>query len=244
MRTSLLLLLSIPVLVGTAGCGRGKADPAGREIAEWVLEKGGTLTVAGDRSEVKRASALPEGRLQILRINLNQRTVSDEDLQKLSGLRNLVYLGLYGTDVSDRGLEHLAGLRTLEEIELSYTRVGDPGLEMLTPLPRLGRLFLYGTQVTDAGLAHFQDCKNLEALGVYRTPLSDAAHLVSRIAKQNDGQQLEIVTTIDDPKTFTKPWQVRQVLDWRPDYPVLAEHDCEQTAGSADEAREYGYTVP
>lgn len=74
--------------------------------------------------------------------------------------------------------------------------------------------------------------------------LSDAAHLATRITKHAAPHELEVVTTIDDPKTYTTSWTVRQVLDWRPDYIVLSEHDCEETGGSVEEAKSYGYSLP
>jgi hypothetical protein len=73
--------------------------------------------------------------------------------------------------------------------------------------------------------------------------VSDAARLTSRIAKNAATKQLEIVTTIDDPRTYSRPWTLRQVLDWRPDYLVLSEHDCEEGAGSVQEAIDGGYTI-
>jgi hypothetical protein len=71
--------------------------------------------------------------------------------------------------------------------------------------------------------------------------ISNAAHITSRITKNTQRGELEILHTIDDPKTYTKPWTIRQRVQWRPDYLVLAEHDCEETAGSVDDAKQYGY---
>jgi hypothetical protein len=76
------------------------------------------------------------------------------------------------------------------------------------------------------------------------TLLSDKAHLTSRLTKRSDGRVLEVITEIDDPVNYTKPWVVRQILNWRPDYLVLAEHDCEQSAGQPEDAVKYGYSLP
>jgi hypothetical protein len=76
------------------------------------------------------------------------------------------------------------------------------------------------------------------------TVMSDQAHLTTRLTKRSEGRELEVVTEIDDPATFTKPWVVSQILNWRPDYLVLAEHDCEETAGQPEDAKKYGYSVP
>ena len=71
--------------------------------------------------------------------------------------------------------------------------------------------------------------------------ISGAARITSRITKNAQRGELAILHLIDDPKTYTKPWTTRQRIQWRPDYPMLAEHDCEETAGSIEEAKQYGY---
>lgn len=71
--------------------------------------------------------------------------------------------------------------------------------------------------------------------------ISAAARITSRITKHAQRGELEVLHTIEDPKTYTRPWTTRQRIQWRPDYPVLAEHDCEETAGSIEEAKRYGY---
>jgi hypothetical protein len=49
---------------------------------------------------------------------------------------------------------------------------------------------------------------------------------------------------IDDPMNYTRPWVVKQILNWRADYLVLAQHDCEETVGQPAEAVKYGYSPP
>jgi len=75
------------------------------------------------------------------------------------------------------------------------------------------------------------------------TLLSPSARLKTRITKRAGGTELEVQTTIDDPQTYTSQWVTSQVLHWRPDYLVLSEHDCEETAGTAEDAERYGYTT-
>jgi hypothetical protein len=75
------------------------------------------------------------------------------------------------------------------------------------------------------------------------TLLSDKARLTTRLTKRRDGRVLEAITEIDDPANYTKPWTVKVNLNWRPDYLVLAEHDCEQSAGQPEDAEKYGYSL-
>jgi hypothetical protein len=74
--------------------------------------------------------------------------------------------------------------------------------------------------------------------------LSDKACLIARLTKSSGGRVLEVFTEIDDPVNYTRPWVVKQLLNWRPDYLVLAEHDCEETAGQPKDALKHGYSWP
>jgi len=76
------------------------------------------------------------------------------------------------------------------------------------------------------------------------TLISATARLTSRVRKNQQRGTLEILTTVDDPRNYSRPWTLRQSLDWRPDFVVLSEHNCEESAGSVEEAREYGYRLP
>ncbi len=86
---------------------------------------------------------IPIAYLRRLRyLNLGNSPITNDGLQNLSGLTNLVQLRLHGTRISDAGLSHLEGLTRLWELFLVDTRVTDAGLEHLRSLPDLGRAFL------------------------------------------------------------------------------------------------------
>lgn len=64
------------------------------------------------------------------------------------------------------------------------------------------------------------------------TPLSTKGKLTQRIRKvYEDRWLLEMVTTVDDPTFYTRPWSFARSLAWRPDYAGLGEYDCEIQAG-------------
>ena len=132
-------------LVLCAGCGRPESDVDSRVVAQWVLERGGRLTVDERSFEITRVDQLPEGKFEILRIDLDGTQITDGDLARLEGLRNLRHLNLHRTDVGDAGMQHLSGLTSLKELELSYTNVGGPGFAVLGNLRELETLYLYGT---------------------------------------------------------------------------------------------------
>lgn len=68
----------------------------------------------------------------------------------------------------------------------------------------------------------FNDKTWLDMLGV---PHSEALHVVERIRRvDHDTLQDDIV--IDDPKTFTKPWNVQKIFKLRPKWEIM-EYICE-----------------
>lgn len=143
------------LLLGTAGflagCGGTPVDANGREVAEWVVKKGGRVVLHGSDRELSQLDQLPEGAFAITGIDLAGRKVSDKEIEPLADLKALRNLTLYQTGVTDKGLETVAKIRTLRTLELSYTPVTDTGLEQLTALPRLERLHVTGTAVTAEG---------------------------------------------------------------------------------------------
>jgi hypothetical protein len=57
-------------------------------------------------------------------------------------------------------------------------------------------------------------------------PHSDVLHVTERI-RRLDHNTLEDVITIDDPKSYTKPWTVRKVFDLKPKWEIM-EYECEE----------------
>jgi hypothetical protein len=64
-----------------------------------------------------------------------------------------------------------------------------------------------------------------------RLPVSEQLHMTERIRLVGDGQYLENEITIDDPKTYTRPFTVRRYWMRRPDLDVL-EYFCAENGGS------------
>ena len=56
-------------------------------------------------------------------------------------------------------------------------------------------------------------------------PASEQLHTIERLRKV-DGSTLEIVTTIDDPQFYVRPWTVRAVLTRQSDDSTLMEYTC------------------
>jgi hypothetical protein len=64
------------------------------------------------------------------------------------------------------------------------------------------------------------------------TPLSPNGKLTDRIRKVHEDRSfLEIVTTVDDPTFYRRPWSYVRTYAWRPDMAVLDEYNCEEQVG-------------
>lgn len=143
--------IALLACLAIVGCGGSPVDEGGREIAEWVLSKGGEVVIAGSDRTLSKASQLKEGPIAITSIDLAGQPIRDSDLERFEGLGHLEHLTLYQTRVTDDGLDTVAKLKTLKTLELSYTGITDAGLEKLVPLANLERLHTTGTAVTADG---------------------------------------------------------------------------------------------
>ena len=75
------------------------------------------------------------------------------------------------------------------------------------------------------------------------TPASRDLRLTHRIRKREDGKTLEIVTIVNDPKMYAKPWSFARDYVWTPNSWMLGEYDCEIQVGDAGGgATNYGLT--
>jgi hypothetical protein len=57
-------------------------------------------------------------------------------------------------------------------------------------------------------------------------PHSDALHVIERFTR-TDAMHIAYEVTIDDPKTFTKPWSNKRTFTLRPDWEIM-EYSCEE----------------
>ena len=99
--------------------------------------------------------------------------ITDTDLERLRGLKQLQVLELSGTTITDAGLEYLKGLMQLQSLELRETKITDAGLEHLKGVAQLRGLDLSGTKITDAGLKHLKGLTQLGWLNLSGTKVTD-----------------------------------------------------------------------
>ena len=74
------------------------------------------------------------------------------------------------------------------------------------------------------------------------TPASAQTHATFRLRRINYGQpKLEILTTIEDPELFSRPWSIVRTYVWRPDFALFQEYNCEGQVSAPDGLSQYGY---
>jgi hypothetical protein len=69
----------------------------------------------------------------------------------------------------------------------------------------------------------FNEKTFIDATGV---PHSDRLHVTERLRQINGGKQLEDIVTVQDPKTFTRPWSARFVYESRPEIVLETSYTC------------------
>ena len=162
----------------TAPSTLAPATDAERRATEWVLERGGKLTVLPAGGKLKDISAradIPTQAFTVENIDLGDcQGVDDQGLANLAELEHLKSLVLRRTQISDAGTAPLSGLASLRRLALNMTGIGDQTLAQFAGLTNLHFLDIGETQVTDAGLAALPKLPALEILGLKATQISDA----------------------------------------------------------------------
>ena len=157
-------------IVAFSGCGNSEEQDNSaddRRYAEIILKKGGKFTVNGQR-QVDSPSGIPDKNFVITGIDFNGTDIGDKDLDEISGLRNLTYLGLHSTTITDKSMLAIKNLTNLEELEISYTALTNDAVDGLVQLKKLKKLYLTGTNISDHGFVRLKDelpnCKQINLM--------------------------------------------------------------------------------
>ncbi len=110
----------------------------------------------------------------VVRVNLEGRGISDNDLKHLRHMPGLEKLYLAQTKTTNAGLRHLRCLSQLRRLSLWDTQVTDAGLKHLAGLTNLEALDIHGLEITDAGLAHLKALTRLNYLNLKGTAITNA----------------------------------------------------------------------
>jgi hypothetical protein len=112
--------------------------------------------------------------LKELKTLLLPSEITDNGLEELANLDNLLHLDISNTKVSDKGLEFVATMSNLQTLCLNDTVVGDSGLKHLSNLASLRTLYLSGTKVSDKGLPNLEKLTALDYLEIRDNSVTDA----------------------------------------------------------------------
>jgi serine/threonine protein kinase len=149
-----------------------------RRAAEWVVSRGGrvTVSVAGMPGQVAAtAEEIPAEDFVVTGAQLNfLRSLSGGELDPLRGLARLAVLDLRGSSITDANTPRIAELTTLRSLRLDLTQITDAGLPPLAALTGLTYLDLGRTPITDDGLTPILGLGNLAILSLERTAVTDA----------------------------------------------------------------------
>lgn len=97
-------------------------------------------------------SSLEAVRDQLVWLNLNYTSLTDNQMDAVSKLRNLRVLYLNNTQITDAGVAKLSALSGLRILSLVGTTVTDQSLPVLAGFKELTNVFLYQTGVSQEGI--------------------------------------------------------------------------------------------
>ena len=127
----------------------------------------------------KFSFGLPDDKMPSITVphgmSLRSTKMTDADLAKLKGGKNLVWLDLSGNDqFANAGLKELAGLKSLQSLDLGSTSMQDASLKDLQSLENLTTLILFWNKdITDAGIRELVGLKKLKRLDLTMAKLTD-----------------------------------------------------------------------
>src|SRR5687768_3571529 len=196
----------------TIGCG---ADPAlaeisfseEREIALWILRRGGQVMVTGAERPTGDPFELPAADFRIVVADMHGAITEPKELEPLSKLthvRELYVPARVWSPVSDvkapfadESFQYYQGMKELEKFHaglttLAWLDIGDEGIKRLTPLTQLKHLRLNNTTIKDPKC--FEGLVNLESLDLGDAYVLD--HSLAPLAKMRNLRRLNLLGTL------------------------------------------------
>jgi hypothetical protein len=147
-----------------------------RQAAKWILSRGGTLVLRGGNSSIQSIQAerdLPATDLHIIRVELNDPDLSDDDWKHLQGLRDLEELSVRGGKINGAGLDHLEKMPGPFALHLVHTKISPADLDHLKRWRNLTNLDLVGRDITGDHVALLKGFPALRALGLSQSSVTD-----------------------------------------------------------------------
>src|SRR5215831_18420220 len=148
-----------------------------RQVALWILRRGGQVMVDGVENPIADPFDLPERDFRILVVDLHGTIIEPKQLQEIAKLEHVRELYVPArvwspvSDVkapfSDESFQYYQGMKQLETFSaglttLAWLDIGDEGVKRLAPLSQLKHLRLNNTTIKDPKC--FEGLVNLESL--------------------------------------------------------------------------------
>ena len=172
-----LVIRLVPRAQNATGTGTGTPssndlDNRERQLAEWVLQRGGSLKLY-PRGDINNVMHLPKDPGRIQNIILSGKRLRDEDAVRFVGMSNLQSLELSHNQLTTGATEHLSQIPTLRWLYLSGNQeIDDGGAKYLARLTGLESLDLSATHVTDAIVAEIKTLSKLRELRLAYTAVT------------------------------------------------------------------------
>ena len=178
-----------------------------RDIARWIIRKGGQVMVTGVSHPIGDPFELPSGDFRIVVVDMHG-TITEpkqlEPLSKLTHVRELYVPARVWSPVSDvkapfadESFQYYQGMKELEKFHaglttLAWLDIGDEGVKRLTPLTQLKDLRLNNTTIKDPNC--FEGLINLESLDLGDAYVLD--HSLTPLAKMKNLRRLNLLGTL------------------------------------------------
>src|SRR5215217_5047088 len=205
MKKALAFLL---VFVTYVSFAFAEATPAEeRDVARWIIRKGGQVMVTGISRPIGDPFELPSGDFRILVVDMHgtiTETKELEPLSKLTHVRELYVPARVWSPVSDvkspfadESFQYYQGMVELEKFHaglttLAWLDIGDEGVKRLTPLTQLKDLRLNNTTIKDPKC--FEGLVNLESLDLGDAYVLD--HSLAPVTKMTRLRRLNLLGTL------------------------------------------------
>src|SRR3954451_2783974 len=197
-----------------------------RQVALWVLRRGGQVMVEGVDRPIGGPFDLPERDFRIVVVDLHGTVIEPKQLQEIAKLEHVRELYVPArvwspvSDVkapfSDESFQYYQGMKRLETFSaglttLAWLDIGDEGVKRLAPLSQLKHLRLNNTTIKDPKC--FEGLVNLESLDLGDAYVLD--YSLAPLANMKNLKRLNLLGTLvtDDGLKYLRELTKMEDLD-------------------------------
>src|SRR5687768_15927490 len=178
-----------------------------RQIALWILRRGGQVMVNGVDRPIGDPFDLPDQDFRLVMVDLHGTVIEPrqrQEIQKLEHVRELYVPARVWSPVSDvkapfadESFQYYQGMKQLETFKaglttLAWLDIGDEGVKRLAPLTQLKHLRLNNTTIKDPKC--FEALVNLESLDLGDAYVLD--HSLAPLANMKNLKRLNLLGTL------------------------------------------------